>query len=124
MGLEHRNGNCYYTRSYRVNGRVRREHISSGSMALLDAGFDEVERMEALQAKRKAQMQWQEERKAAEALDAAVNLVCDSAAAMFRAAMEAAGFHQHSRGQWRKKRQEAKDEERDQAREHEETVTA
>lgn len=124
MGLEYRKGNCYYTRSYRVNGRVRREHISSGSMALLDAGFDEVERMEALQAKRKAQMQWQEERKAAEALDAIVDSVSDNAVAMFRAAMEAAGFHQHSRGQWRKKRQEAKDEERDQAREHEETVTA
>jgi len=124
VGLEYRKGNCYYTRSYRVNGRVQREHISSGDMALLDAGFDEVERMEALQAKRKAQVQWQEERKAAEALDAAVDLVSDNAMAMFRAAMEAAGFRQHSRGQWRKKRQEAKDEERDQVREHEETVTA
>lgn len=124
MGLEYRKGNCYYTRSYRVNGRVRREHISSGDMALLDAGFDEVERMEALQARRKAQMQWQEEREAAEALDAIVDSVSDKAAAMFRAAMEAAGFHQHSRGEWRKKRQEAKDEERNQAREHKETVMA
>jgi len=124
MGLEYRNGNCYYTRSHRVNGRVHREHISSGSMALLDAGFDEVERMEAREVKRQEQERWQEERKAAEALDATVNLVCDSAAAMFRASMEAAGFHQHSRGEWRKKRQEAKDEERNQAREHEETVMA
>ncbi len=112
MGLEYRDGNCYYTRSYRVNGRVRREHISSGDMALLDAGFDEVARIEAREAKRQEQERWQEEREAVKALDAALNLVCDNAATMFRAAMEAAGFHQHSRGEWRKKRQEAKDEER------------
>ena len=112
MGLEYRNGHCYYTRSCRVNGQVRREHISSGSMALLDAGFDEADRMEALRARQKAQVQWQAEREAAKALDAAVDTVCDSAAVMFRAAMEAAGFHQHSRGEWRKKRQEAKDEKR------------
>ena len=112
MGMQYRNGHCYYTRSYRVNGQVRREYISSGSMALLDALFDEVERIEAREVKRQKQERWQEEQEAVEALDAAVELVCDNAIAMFRTTMEAAGFHQHSRGQWRKKRQETKDEER------------
>lgn len=101
--MQYRNGHCYYTRSRRVNGKVQREYVSSGSMALVDAGFDEAERIEAWEAKRQEQERWQEEQEDAKALDVAVGLICNSAAAMFRAAMEEAGFHQHSRGEWRKK---------------------
>ena len=108
MGLEYRNGFCYYTRSKRVNGKVQREYISSGSMALLDASLDEAERIKLREVKRLEQKRWQREQEDSESLDAAVNSVSGNAVVMFQASMETAGFHQHSRGEWRKKRQEVK----------------
>ena len=107
MGMQYRNGHCYYTRSRRINGKVKREYVASGVLAEASAAFEEADRLEAQQARHEAQAQWQQERQAADALDAAVNIVCESATALFRAAMETAGFHQHTRGEWRKTRNTA-----------------
>lgn len=107
MGMQYRNGHCYYTRSRRISGKVKREYVASGVLAQSAAAFDEDERLEARQARHEAQAQWQQERQAADALDAAVNVVCENAKALFLAAMETAGFHQHMRGEWRKTRNTA-----------------
>jgi hypothetical protein len=39
-----------------------------------------------------------------EAIDRAVKLACDVAAAVMRGTLNEAGYHQHARGQWRKRR--------------------
>jgi hypothetical protein len=85
-------GGRYYTRSRKVNGRVVREHV----------GNDDAARGAAeLAADRRAQRR--EERAWLEALDAALTALCARADLLARAALVAAGFHQH-KGEWRKRR--------------------
>lgn len=106
MGLEIRNGHYYYTRSQRVNGRVKRRYVGSGLVARVAAQDAEIKRLVALEVRRRQHAQWQQERNAADALDHAVDAVCEDAAAAFHAVMATAGYHQHARGDWRKKRRE------------------
>jgi hypothetical protein len=91
----------YYTRSRKVNGRVEREYIGSGHVAELAARLDATRR-ERRDAERAA---WQEERGRLDALDADVQAVKDLAEFVARAALLAAGFRQHHRGQWRRRRE-------------------
>jgi hypothetical protein len=84
-----------------VNGRVVPEYIGGGETAELVAEIDALEReqrrLEAL-----AQRQEKDELGALEADLRAVNETINLAA---RAALVAAGFHQHKRGEWRKRRE-------------------
>lgn len=97
MGLER---GRYYTRSRKVNGRVVREYVGSGVVAELAAQLDAVSR---------------EERQAAAAVRRAVRTDLDALAEKFsdlnercelltRAALVLAGYRQHKRGEWRKRR--------------------
>lgn len=116
MGWERRKGGSgqYYTRSKRVRGRVRREYIGCGPVAHLAAETDALAR-EA----RAAQRELSAERRRADqaqrdAMYAAIlgpgetlDLVCR---VTMRWELEAAGYHQHDRGEWRKRRGEKKTE--------------
>jgi len=113
MGLQRRNGKLYYTTSRRVNGKVKREYVASGDVALLAYEIDQLTMREAQEAKQQQEAQWRQEREAADALDEAVDAVCDGAEVAFRTVMGAAGYHQHARGQWRKKRQEKQEDTQD-----------
>jgi hypothetical protein len=90
----------YYSRSKKVDGRVTREYVGKGRVAELSAQLDAIARQEreAEQAARRA------ERAELEALDAPVNDMCQEVELLARAALVAAGFRQHKRGEWRKKR--------------------
>lgn len=92
----------YYYRVRKVNGRVVREYIGAGKVAGLMARLDALERehrrLEALE-----QRQVKEELKALDADLKAVNERTDLAA---RAALLAAGFHLHKRGEWRRRREQ------------------
>jgi hypothetical protein len=90
----------YYTRSKKVNGRVVREYVGSGRVAELAAQLDVIER-EQRAADRAA---LRAERAELADLDAALGRVCQEAELLARAALVAAGFRQHKRGEWRKKR--------------------
>ena len=92
MSWETRSGRGrYYTRSRKVAGRVRREYVGSGLLAELAAAEDALHR---------------EARERLEALDAPLLALDALTGALYRAALVAAGYRQHKRGEWRKRRAE------------------
>lgn len=104
MGLEQRRGSFYYTRSRRVNGKVTREYVGSGQFALLAFEMEQADGLLEKYLRLKEQELWQQEREAALTLDQVVGEVCEDTGRLFHEAMVAAGYHQHARGEWRKKR--------------------
>jgi len=100
MGWESRTrGGRYYTRSYRVNGRVKREYIGKGPFAELLAAQDENERAEQEYEKQK-----QKEREASmNEVDELVEEFCEATDTLTNAALILSGYHQH-KGEWRKRR--------------------
>lgn len=90
----------YYYRVRKVNGRVVREYFGAGKVAELAAQMDALERerrrLEALELR-----QAKEERLA---LDAELKVMTERIDLAARAALLAAGFHQHKRGEWRRRR--------------------
>jgi hypothetical protein len=92
----------YYTRSRKVNGRVVREYVGKGRVAELAAQTDalvrEQRRLDALARRgEKADLA---------ALDAELKALSEATDRLARAALVAAGFHQHKRGEWRRKREQ------------------
>lgn len=93
----------YYTRSRKVNGRVVREYIGGGEVGALVARLDAVDR-ERREFEREC---WRLEKEEMEAFDASVEKVCQMADIIAKAALVAAGFHNH-RGEWRRRRVQKK----------------
>jgi hypothetical protein len=95
----------YYTRSKKVNGRVLREYIGTGAVADMVAKHDAIERekREAERADRRA------EQAELDALDAPLHELNKLADLLARVALVAAGFRQHHRGEWRKRRAKSHD---------------
>ena len=93
----------YYTRSKRVNGRVVREYVGAGEVAALVAQMDALERQKR-EVERNA---LRAERAEVEALDAPLDRLDDLAELLAHAALVVTGFHQHKRGEWRRRRETA-----------------
>jgi hypothetical protein len=93
-------GGLYYTRSREEGGRVVREYVGAGPVAELAAKTDALKRLRH-EEEAKA---WREERESLEALDRPVEELCETAEILARATLLAAGYHQHHRSEWRKKR--------------------
>src|SRR5262245_30187039 len=90
----------YYYRVRKVQGRVVRQYLGTGPVAALAAKMDASERRER-EAKRAA---LRAARAELDALDGPVNELDELADLVARTALLAAGFHQHKRGEWRKRR--------------------
>jgi hypothetical protein len=90
----------YYTRSKKVNGRVVREYFGAGRVGQIMAEMDAVEREE----RRLAAEARLEEKADLARLDAEVRAVCVQIEQVARAALRAAGYRLHKRGEWRKTR--------------------
>src|SRR5262245_22883331 len=90
----------YYYRVRKVRGHVVREYVGRGRVAELAAELDAIGRQEreAERAARRA------EREELEALDAPLGELNDLADLLAHAALLAAGFRRHNRGEWRKRR--------------------
>ena len=93
-------GGAYYTRSRKVDGRVVREYVGGGALgeqaALRDAK-ERQQREEEAAARR-------EERERLEELAGLVDEFCEAVETVARATLLAAGFRQHNRGEWRRRR--------------------
>jgi hypothetical protein len=105
MGWESRKrGGQYYTRSSRQGGQVVREYIGSGRAGQLCAELDAIARQER-QEKARA---WRRERDRLGAIERDLAEYCRRVDELTRDYLTAAGYHQHDRGQWRRKRMPAK----------------
>ncbi|WP_169973115.1 hypothetical protein [Tautonia rosea] len=100
MGWKTINRSRYYYRSRRENGRVRTEYVGSGQAAELIATLDLSDREER-QAEREAE---RAEREAAEREERELADWFGRVEAVAEAALIAAGFHRHNRGEWRRRR--------------------
>jgi hypothetical protein len=90
----------YYYRVRKVNGRVVREYVGAGRAAVLIAQLDKLDR-----EKRAIERAQQKAARASlDALDALFAKLNEVANLLARAALLAAGYRQHKRGEWRKKR--------------------
>ena len=101
MGCETRRGQGrYYTRSRKVNGRIIREYVGTGLVAELAAQQDAEELAQRLAERER--LQHEAVRWAATTTPLAeLSRILDGLSA---AALIAAGYHQHHRGAWRKRR--------------------
>ena len=100
MAWEERSGRRYYYRSVRRGGRVVKEYLGTGPVAEATAQLDEEDR----RRREEAAEAWKEERRRMEALEAPIEDLCDAAETLARAALVAAGYRQHNRGEWRLRR--------------------
>ena len=88
----------YYYRVHKVKGRVVREYVGTGWVAELAAQTDALEREKRQRAVRELRQQKAE----LAALDADIKTMGETTELAGRAALLAAGYHQHKRGEWRK----------------------
>ncbi len=95
-------GGRYYTRSRKVDGRVVREYVGGGVLGEIAALEDTYER----RRREEEAAAWKEEREQMEALDGLTEELYEAAEILAKAALVAAGYHQHKRGEWRKRRGE------------------
>lgn len=93
-------GGRYYTRSRKEGGRVVREYVGTGPVAELAAQMDACAR----QRREDEARAFREERERLEALTVPVEELCEAAELLARAALVCAGYRQHDRGEWRKRR--------------------
>ena len=94
-------GGLYYTRTRKEGGRVVREYVGGGVLGELAARTDELRRLE----REEQAAADREERERLEALDAPLTEAWEATETLYRAALVAAGYRQHKRGEWRKRRE-------------------
>jgi hypothetical protein len=91
----------YYTRSRKVGRRVVREYVGFGVVAEQAARRDAKRRRQ----REAARAAFQAARAELDALDARLDELNELADQLAAAALLAAGYHQHNRGEWRRKRE-------------------
>jgi hypothetical protein len=96
MAWESRQGKRYYYRSRRVGQRIERDFLGNGSEAHLAAARIELRRWQR-QARRAQQEAWAGAGQVLDQLSEGTDLLT-------RAALLAAGYHQHHHWKWRKRR--------------------
>src|SRR4051794_19600029 len=101
MGWETRRGRGrYYTRSHKVEGGVVREYVGTGIIGELAAQQDAEQRQQRLTERQRLHHEMTRQAPAAAALEQLAQILDGLTAA----ALIAAGYHQHHRGTWRKRR--------------------
>jgi hypothetical protein len=96
MAWEKRGRKKFYYRSYRKNGRVQKMCFGSGQRAQ-QAYEEDLRKQEAKERERAT-------RKEIQALDQQTNSIRDMTRTIANAHLLLGGYHQHHRGEWRKRR--------------------
>src|SRR5262252_3767904 len=96
MPWEKRGLQRFYYRSERVNGRVIKKYLGTGRTAQQAYEID--------QQRQEEKKQERATRKEIEALDRQTNSLWDITKTLVKAHLLVAGYHQHHRGEWRKRR--------------------
>lgn len=97
MAFESRNGKGrYYTRSTRVDGRVKRTYVGRGELGEIAARIDAVSRA--------ALSQQATERQEVQLNDTMVRTIHAFSDLLMRSSLVTAGYHRHDRGDWRRRR--------------------
>lgn len=97
----HQDSRGYWYRSKRIGARVTKEYFGQGEHWAALAWLDEHDR----QISAETRAFEREQRAEMDALDREAKAACDAVAAVMRATLEAAGYHQHARGAWRRRRE-------------------
>ena len=100
MSWIRRNQRHYYSRSYRVDGSIVREYVgggAAGEQAATEDAQRRAQRQAATATRRAEQDRWDQ-------ATSTLQELCDLSDLLVRAALLAAGYHQHSRSTWRRKR--------------------
>jgi hypothetical protein len=100
VSWQKRDGKLYYYRSLRLNGRVRCWYFGTGPAADLADVETQLYQLDRLEAKERRQAALDRQ----QAVDAALGRLVEVSGLLARAALLAAGFHQHDRGAWRRRR--------------------
>jgi hypothetical protein len=111
----------YYTRSRRESGLIVREYVGRGILGEMAAQADAAQRRQmrrsagrcgAAQADAAQRIQkqeqrriWRKQRGDLETQDAALRALDAACEAVLAAVLTASGYHQHQRGEWRKRRE-------------------
>ena len=92
----------YYVRKIKRNGRVISDYLGGGKRGRTAAARDAKQR-----ARRQAEAaRWRATRQELDDLNAQVAHCYELIELLARAALVAAGYHQHDRGEWRRRREE------------------
>ena len=94
------NGRRYYYQASRVDGRVVKRYLGKGDVAAL---LGQMNDLAAQRRQFKAESD-RAERAALDALQQDVADACELVEQLTRVVLVLAGYHQHDRGQWRKRR--------------------
>ena len=94
----------YYYRVRRENGHVVREYVGCGRVAEIMAELDALDREKGREEARLDAEALRNEKAALDALDAHLEALIETTDLLAHAALVAAGYHQHKRGEWRKRR--------------------
>src|SRR5689334_5811314 len=101
MGWEKRRGKGrYYTRTQRVNGRFVRQYLGTGPTGELAATTDALSRVER---KIEAESEMATQR-CYEELTAPLDDLCLLTDFLLKSSLINAGYHQHDRGEWRRRK--------------------
>ena len=107
MALETRQrGSIYYYRARKVCGRVVKEYVGAGQAAVLASRID-------AQLGGQTRAEAEERRSALETFDAdeaPLADLCRKVELLARGALLGAGYRQHDRGQWRRRREQNSDD--------------
>jgi hypothetical protein len=103
MGWETRGGHTYYYRKQREGRRVISTYCGRGEIATLFDALDELDRERRQQEAIERQLARSEFAELA-ATPMELTLLLAEARAAINDALTAAGYHQHKRGEWRKRR--------------------
>jgi hypothetical protein len=100
MAIVTRNGRPYLYKSIRRGGRVTSEYLGRGEDALLIDAIETIDRDERDYERHRER----EERKESNELERALDELAEQARNLAGQALISAGYHQHHRGDWRKRR--------------------